>query len=106
MSDFTEGPWHLNTSIFDGEPDGWEVVGRQEGSINPIVVGMLKCSSSKTISKNIKDATLIAAAPEMYEALAEAVAMIEGQEDFNDDGDGLMIIRCNAALAKARGEYD
>lgn len=73
MSEYTKGPWHLNTTIFEGEPVGWEVVGRQEGSANPIIVGMLKCSPSKSISKNIKDAQLIAAAPDMLEALDELI---------------------------------
>jgi hypothetical protein len=44
------------------------------------------------------------AAPDMLEALVELTAMVERQEDFNDDGDGLAIERCHTAIAKAKGE--
>ena len=101
MSEFTKGPWvsypphsekdFLNSAIVNIESE----------------YGCHVCSTTiyKRTFKEIKaNAHLIAAAPEMYEALEEALSMIERQPDFNDDGDGLLISRCKQALVKARGE--
>ena len=50
------------------------------------------------------NALLFASANSLYRELETLVAMVERQEDFNDDGDGGQIERCKAALAKAKGE--
>jgi hypothetical protein len=49
------------------------------------------------------NARLIAAAPDLLAALTDLLAMCERQADFNDDGDGGMFARSNAAIAKATG---
>ncbi len=116
MSEFTKGPWHLNTTIFDGEPVGWEIIGRKEGSSNPIIVGMLKCSPSKPISKNIKDAQLIVTAPDMLCELQNSIVAIEKVRDFLFDNKDklncddviatltIRIINNEHVIAKAKGE--
>jgi len=49
------------------------------------------------------NARLMAAAPDLLQALSKLLAMCERQEDFNDDGDGQMFDRCYAAIKKATG---
>jgi hypothetical protein len=95
MSEFTKGPWDVELTINKTNYDDqcWVLGGKGAICLIPIK------------HKNRKaNANLIAAAPDLHDALLEAVEMIERQVDFNDDGDGLMINRCRAALAKVRGE--
>lgn len=47
------------------------------------------------------DASLIAAAPDLLAALSELLEMCKRQSDFNDDGDGCMFDRAEAAITKA-----
>ena len=58
--------------------------------------------------REVPDAHLIAAAPDLYEALREAVDFIESHADAlgdNADNDvSRMVWVCNNALAKAAGE--
>jgi hypothetical protein len=46
---------------------------------------------------------LIAAAPEMYEALRDCVRALEGWTHLNGDGTDVAVIRARAALARAEG---
>ena len=72
--EFTAGPWYLNTTTISNNPIGWEVVGRDHGSANPIIVGMMKAiAPEKTISDNYLDACLISASLELYESLKNAI---------------------------------
>jgi len=54
--------------------------------------------------EGMANARLIAAAPDLLEALEELLSMCQRQEDFHDDGDGCMFERASAAIAKARRE--
>ena len=54
--------------------------------------------------EGMANANLIAAAPDLLEALEELLSMCQRQEDFHDDDDGCMFERASAAIAKARGE--
>ena len=93
MSNHTPGPWKANFAIsgsvyiFGGDRnfacvfDEWRDESNQEANAN-----------------------LIAAAPDLLEALEELLSLCQRQEDFHDDGDGCMFERASAAIAKARGE--
>ena len=93
MSKHTPGPWKANFAIsgsvyiFGGDRNfvcvfnEWRDEANQEANAN-----------------------LIAAAPDLLEALEELLSMCQRQEDFHDDGDGRMFERASAAIAKARGE--
>ena len=93
MSNHTPGSWKANFAIsgsvyiFGGDRnfacvfDEWRDEANQEAN-----------------------ACLIAAAPDLLEALEELLAMCQRQENFSDDGDGRMFERASAAIAKARGE--
>ena len=93
MSKHTPGPWKANFAIsgsvyiFGGDRnfacvfDEWRDEANQEANAN-----------------------LIAAAPDLLEALEELLSMCQRQEDFHDDDDGCMFERASAAIAKARGE--
>jgi hypothetical protein len=50
------------------------------------------------------DRALIETAPKLYRQLESLLLMVNRHSDFNDDGDGEQIQRCEAALAEARGE--
>ena len=96
---FTPGPWNCKNSIYVNGPNGLKECGTwidydgRDDSDN--VIGMVFCSAN---------AHLIAAAPELYEALKELIAVL------CHDGRDLSQEICTkmhdaeSALAKARGE--
>jgi len=89
MAKHTEWPWKI-------QDDGYGMIGVLFSKGYGILIG-------RKDKESIANANLIAAAPDLFEALEELAAMVERQEDFNDDGDGLAIDRCHAAIAKAKG---
>ena len=95
MSEFTEGPWE----VFENDD---ELMVIQSGSLESGHgwVGYLKIA---TELQGIEDARLIAAAPELLEALQEFVDL------FPDviDGDAIMpaLDKGMAAIAKALGNH-
>ena len=92
MSEFTKGPW-----TFD------EYQNLNAGDELLMVSGVrIPCGHSHDEVK--ANMSLIAAAPDMLEALEAITAMVDRQPDFNDDGDGLTLSRCYEAIAKAKGE--
>jgi len=64
------------------------------------------CDMSRDIEsdENMANAKLIAAAPQMIEALEGLIAMCNRQRDFNDDGDGRTLERAEAAIRAAKGD--
>ena len=85
---WTPGPWrHV---AIEG---GWDGVAATDGT--PI------CSLSYN---NPANACLAAAAPEMYDALADLLDMVDA--DDGDDPDGMVahLTHARAVMAKARGE--
>ncbi len=54
-------------------------------------------------AENKANARLIATAPELLAALTEMLAMCDRQTNFHDDGDGHMLDRAIAAIAKSTG---
>lgn len=96
MSNHTPGPWRIerqNPSPTTGE---WMIAGSAPGYLAEI----RDCGSGDPSA----NARLIAAAPDLLEALEELLSMCQRQEGFHDDGDGCMFERASAAIAKARRE--
>lgn len=87
---FTPGPWSVEENI-----DGWEINDNLDGGVAVTVF-----NDSETEQAN---AHLIAAAPELYEAITTWLA------DFNDDRRDLQLeqdhaARFRLAIAKADGD--
>ena len=93
---FTRGPWSWSFyNGFDGEASLMEgPEGDQHGSILEGVVFVMFDDG-----ENLANANLIAAAPELYEALQKARNTLSGCGMSNIAAD-----ICDAALAKARGD--
>jgi hypothetical protein len=90
---FTPGPWQISSigCGFEIEAFGGEIVAQAQ-QVRPRGDG-IKHAERKA------NANLIAAAPELYEALKILTEYME----FRDDGKGFVSVAL-AALAKARGE--
>jgi len=96
---WTAGPWTLGASGIHS----YDARGRQTNIVAP--AGALGCAWGETEDEATANATLIAAAPALYEALKHAVAIIrkyvpEDALGMNQDGGGDM----DAALKAAEGE--
>lgn len=89
---FTPGPWNW---------DGNELVA--DGGFLVLGAGIAKNGASY-ISVKDEDKPIIAAAPEMYEALTECLAHFDKWFDAANDDQCHVVGRVKAALAKARGE--
>jgi len=86
-------------------PGPWQVRERDERTVD--FRRSIRDASGNVVSpRNPHDAALIAAAPDLYDALTECVAQIEYLHGkFQETGTGVTsIARANAALRKARGE--
>lgn len=87
----TPGPWHKINDVCVGGPieRGWEEAGS----------GIAHCGMrARTQEEAAANATLIAAAPDLYAALDAFVGM------SSDDDINAILDDAKAALAKARGE--
>lgn len=97
MSEPTAAPWIVNPqeTWVDGFGDGFEV---QAATLQPerTLPGLLY---TVALCQRIEDAHLIAAAPDLYEALEEAVETMRIML-----GDLRLLTKGYRALAKARGE--
>lgn len=87
---FTPGAWYVN---------GGELIG------DSTILATLCWHSGRDI-ENEADANLIAAAPDLYAALAAMIADAErcGIGDLADQMDADVVAKARAALARARGE--
>lgn len=82
---YTPGPWHVTDATWD-----------DEGNVRYTLTGIK--------SAKIADARLIAAAPELLEALQ---AMLENCYDLEKDDDTISAVaEARAAIAKATGEQE
>lgn len=79
MNDYTPGPWEVDAECCD-------VVTAYDGDDDSRLVIAERCGD---------DAPIIAAAPDMYEALTAMVELFDGYQ-------GMQLSAAKAALAKAR----
>ncbi len=89
MSDFTPGPWRIGTP----PPNGEQTIGTTQG----LMVAVATTGASVPTKAN---ARLIAAAPDLLEALIELADC--GAEAWGEDRPCVKLAR--AAIAKATGE--
>lgn len=106
MSDFTPGPWEIK--------HGFNVFGyRQDGKILSVVAstGGYQSNTYEANTENAANARLIAAAPDLLEALREFIQLV--QSEAWTDVEIPMIaalpfitasLNAEKAIAKARGE--
>ena len=93
----TPGPWRVNESKISGKEnisDLTEIVGPQRNGSQRLIAKMYGCA----LPEGQANARLIAAAPELYEALVDLIGFL-----FHGKKDSQAILRATAALAKARG---
>jgi hypothetical protein len=100
---FTPGPWTACFTLENRIPLSFEITANPHGSVRPIVACTWDYSIGREETETLKaNAYLIAAAPELYEAL-------EGMCDANGEFHASKYsseagIKARAALAKARGD--
>lgn len=93
----TPGPWATHKTEGNGGniPDRLEIVGPEEGRRRSLIASIYGFK----MPEGQANARLIAAAPELYEALVDLIGFL-----FHGKKDRLAILRATAALAKARGD--
>ena len=91
MSEWTKGPWHVRRLSGNWE----EVDFLPEGTLASVQV--FRSGVAGTREENSSNAHLIAAAPELYEALKAAVLILENHPGVSVDTQGM-----KWALAKPR----
>lgn len=99
---WTPSPWHV---VPYGDGDSLVICSDEQGDWR-IAFLATHGGSASSWRKIQADARLIAAAPELYEALAEARLQIEYLHDkFQATGSGESVLaKIDATLKKARGE--
>lgn len=105
MGGRTPGEWEVGIHREHVEFRQCICVGSQSAPAAPgkiKVVAICGETQGDLVPQSLADAHLIAAAPDLLAACKEALAMIQRQDDFNDDGDGEMMDRLAAAIAKAQ----
>lgn len=112
---FTPGPWVANFTRFSGVVEGWHIAASEWGSTLPLCEGLV--SRAQDAEQCEANASLIAAAPDLYE-LAHSYEAWEADVVVNavwdaalprltqEQWDRLLELQAarNAALSKARGE--
>jgi len=104
MTDFTPGPWEVNP--FNAQVDAMPV--EPKHSIAP-VCQLLWPTQERSEAETEANAHLIAAAPDMYEALSEAKEWIENSvPPIWGEGSkkGMLLAKIASALAKAEGRQE
>jgi len=97
----TPGPWATHKTEGNGGniPDRLEIVGPEEGRKRSLIASIYGFK----LPEGQANARLIAAAPELYEALEAAYMVLKPQKSrFEEYVNAVTLAR--AALAKARGE--
>jgi len=87
---FTPGPWRIGTP----PPNGEQTIGTSKGMMVAVV-------TTGGDTPTLSNARLIAAAPELYEALLTFLENYPAGETMVLDG---VFVQARVALAKARGE--
>ena len=97
-TNYTPGPWEAMTPLGPGD---YAVLSKSVNAGGNFHIATLPNGSHKEAKAN---ARLIAAAPEMAEALADLVERCDGEEGIRADGSNIQTMRAHAVLAKAKGE--
>lgn len=92
----TPGPWSANWTKFDGKHVGFNVTCRKFGSLHPICETNSKTDQAFTSEEIEANASLIAAAPELLDALCD---MVSDRECLS----AATLQFARAAIAKATG---
>ena len=106
MKAYTEGEWvydGFGDVILKGSGGGWGnfIKPTVICCLDPIIIGCLD-DLGNTRNENKYDGYLIAAAPDLYEALED---LLENYKENKGEGLGIgPIMKAKQALAKARGE--
>ena len=96
MTSYTPGPWEWDDCVWDYDPEEqapWLV---QKCTQRPVLLGEVYCEKA--------NAHLIAAAPELYEALDGLLSELDSTPEIDLSSWGISTDDARAALAKARGE--
>lgn len=93
MSKHTPGPWRVGTT----GPNGCYTVGTEKGLMTAMVAHSINHPEQK--EQAISDAALIAAAPELLEAL---LAFIDYDKSWDSENDVTLMIKYAEALKKAK----
>lgn len=98
MSSFTPGPWHWDSDPIKGDP-----LGRVRYRVTTVGKTITQCYYSSSDEQAIHDARLIAAAPDMLQALRRAALALafaaESSPAMQDDYEAI-----SRAIAKATGD--
>ena len=108
---FTPGNWHWREDKWNG---GWSGLYSDDGTIVLVPQSCNDGDYGAAWFATVEDAgeeglsdddrALIETAPKLYRQLESLLLMVNRHSDFNDDGDGEQIARCETTLAEARGE--
>ena len=99
VAKFTPGPWHANWTRLNGKAIGFHVADETHGSIRPICefYDGTEAMPPEEVEAN---ARLIAAAPELLEALTDCVEHMHWTQPQGEAA----LKKAKAAIAKATGE--
>lgn len=102
-TEHTPGPWHL---VPPDAPKSWPMIAAKVGERKPLIC-CLEYSKRGPIYHDdaVANARLIAAAPELLEALIEMVRDfgVDGLGGEFEDGECKVVDKARAAIAKATG---
>lgn len=98
----TPGPW-LSDSFRGGEPNFSRILRRTENSETDWLF-VIQHNGEATEERQIVDACLIAAAPDLLEALELALEYFAHRQQRYKNRHPVWVQKARAAIAKARGE--
>jgi hypothetical protein len=97
---FTKGPWSICWATYDGRRVQFEITAAPYGSIRPLAQTRWKTDWSEVEGEELEaNGHLIAAAPELYEALKRARDMLQSVAGDIEDGGSLDSLRGKYVLA-------
>ena len=99
---YTPGPWNANFTRFSGWVVGFHITDTKHGSLRPICEAYDKTGAMNP-DEIAANARLIAAAPELLEALMLAESVYR-QNCVNEGEPSSVLDAMQAAIAKATGE--
>ncbi|MGI9141650.1 MAG: hypothetical protein ACR2IJ_00515 [Fluviibacter sp.] len=102
MAEYTKGPWQLDSESLRG--DSYTAINGEGWDELATVVTRMKLET-KDSAEGLANARLIAAAPELLEALEGMVAMFADHAQYDEDGHEIAAVTvAQMAIAKAKGQ--